>query len=139
MSALLTKSLADSFADSELFGAPLRGTFIDEFNSLVADQSTDQVVTVIAAVMVILMTVSQFITQLQIMAKNMSPEAKNSPMFRQQKILLYILPLVFAVSGCRLPPRRDVLLADLQLLDDDPAVHRHPEHADTGQRGGEGP
>ncbi|HEY8590894.1 MAG TPA: membrane protein insertase YidC [Naasia sp.] len=100
---MLTKSLADSFANSELFGAPLRGTFINEFNSLVAGQSTDWVVMVIAAVMVILMTVSQFITQLQIMAKNMSPEAKNSPMFRQQKILLYILPLVFAVSGVAFP------------------------------------
>ena len=46
---------------------------------------------------------SQFITQLQIMSKNQSPEAKNSPMFKQQKMLLYILPLVFAVSGVAFP------------------------------------
>ncbi|WP_108249238.1 membrane protein insertase YidC [Planctomonas deserti] len=92
---LLSRELADSFANSELFGAPLRATFIDN--------GGNALVMVIAAVMVILMTVSQFITQLQIMAKNMSPEAKNSPMFRQQKILLYILPLVFAVSGVAFP------------------------------------
>jgi len=92
---LLSRGLADSFANSELFGAPLRATFIDN--------GGNALVMVIAAVMVILMTVSQFITQLQIMAKNMSPEAKNSPMFRQQKILLYILPLVFAVSGVAFP------------------------------------
>ncbi len=92
---LLSRQLADSFANSELFGAPLRATFIDN--------GGNALVMVIAAVMVILMTVSQFITQLQIMAKNMSPEAKNSPMFRQQKILLYILPLVFAVSGVAFP------------------------------------
>jgi YidC/Oxa1 family membrane protein insertase len=49
------------------------------------------------------MTASQFITQLQIMSKNMSEETKASPQFRQQRILLYILPLVFAVSGFAFP------------------------------------
>src|SRR6185369_6965824 len=49
-----------------------------------------------AAVMVVVMTASQFITQLQIMSKNQSPEMKASPMYRQQRILLYILPLGFA-------------------------------------------
>jgi YidC/Oxa1 family membrane protein insertase len=92
---MLSRDLADSFANSELFGAPLRATFLDN--------GGNGLVMVIAAVMVLLMTASQFITQLQIMAKNMSPEAKNSPMFRQQKVLLYILPLVFAVSGVAFP------------------------------------
>jgi YidC/Oxa1 family membrane protein insertase len=49
------------------------------------------------------MTASQFITQLQIVSKNMSPEAKASPTFKQQRILLYILPLVFAFSGFAFP------------------------------------
>ena len=89
-------------------------------------------VVVIAAVMVVLMTASQFITQLQIMSKNQSPEMKASPMYRQQRILLYLLPLVFAFSGFRVPDRRDVLLADLEHLDDGSAVPRHPEHADPG-------
>ena len=53
--------------------------------------------------MVVLMTASQFITQLQIMSKNQSPEMKASPMYRQQRILLYILPLVFAFSGFAFP------------------------------------
>ncbi|WP_307807413.1 membrane protein insertase YidC [Naasia sp. SYSU D00948] len=100
---LLTRDLADSFANAELFGAPLRGTFINEFNLWTAGQGFNGAVMGIAAAMVVLMTASQFYTQLQIMAKNMSPEAKNSPMFRQQKILLYILPLVFAVSGVAFP------------------------------------
>jgi YidC/Oxa1 family membrane protein insertase len=99
----LTKDLANSFANSELFGAPLKSTFIGEFNLFTAGQSFNGLVMTIAATMVILMTASQFITQLQIMAKNMSPEAKNSPMFRQQRILLYILPLVFAFSGVAFP------------------------------------
>jgi len=54
-------------------------------------------------VMVILMTASQFITQLQIMSKNQSKEMKESPMYRQQRILLYLLPLVFAFSGFAFP------------------------------------
>ena len=58
---------------------------------------------VIASVMIVLMTASQFITQLQIVSKNMSPETKASPMFRQQRILLYLLPLVFAFSGVAFP------------------------------------
>ena len=53
--------------------------------------------------MVLLMTVSQFITQLQIMSKNQSAEMKASPTYRQQRILLYILPLVFAFSGFSFP------------------------------------
>ena len=53
--------------------------------------------------MVVLMTASQFITQLQIMSKNQSPEMKESPMYRQQRILLYVLPLVFAFSGFAFP------------------------------------
>ncbi|MCU1570274.1 MAG: preprotein translocase YidC [Naasia sp.] len=99
----LTASLADSFANSELFGAPLRSTFIGEFNLLTSGSDGNVLVMIIAATMVVLMTASQFVTQLQIMAKNMSPEAKNSPMFKQQRILLYILPLVFAFSGVAFP------------------------------------
>ena len=57
----------------------------------------------IALTMIVLMTASQFITQLQIVSKNMSPETKASPMFRQQRILLYLLPLVFAFSGVAFP------------------------------------
>ena len=53
--------------------------------------------------MVILMTGSQFITQLQIMSKNQSAEMKASPMYKQQRILLYLLPLVFAFSGFTFP------------------------------------
>src|SRR3954452_8336914 len=53
--------------------------------------------------MIALMTASQFVTQLQIMAKNVSEETKASPMYRQQRVLLYILPLVFIFSGIAFP------------------------------------
>jgi YidC/Oxa1 family membrane protein insertase len=91
---LLNKSLSDSFAKAQLLGAPLHETFTT---------ATTWHVQVIAATMIILMTASQFYTQLQLTSKNMSPETKASPMYKQQKMLLYVLPLVFLFSGLSFP------------------------------------
>ena len=97
---LLNQDLADLFGNASLFGvAPLHHSI----QSALSENPVEAVVIVIAVVMVILMTASQFITQLQIMSKNQSPEMKASPMYRQQRILLYILPLVFAFSGFAFP------------------------------------
>jgi len=52
---------------------------------------------------VVRMTGSQFLTQLQIVSKNRSPETKASPQFKQQRILLYLLPFVFLFSGFAFP------------------------------------
>ena len=95
---LLNQQLADSFASAVFLGAPLNSTFITAMNNGGPWQ-----VMVVAVIMIVLMTASQFITQLQIVSKNMSPETKASPMFRQQRILLYLLPLVFAFSGVAFP------------------------------------
>jgi YidC/Oxa1 family membrane protein insertase len=92
---LLNENLARSFGESDLFGAPLKATLANNEGSFL--------VIVFAVTMIALMTASQFITQLQIMSKNQSPEAKNSPMFKQQRILLYILPVVFIFSGVAFP------------------------------------
>jgi YidC/Oxa1 family membrane protein insertase len=96
----MSPELAKSFADASLFNiAPLHMSF----QSAMEAQPQQVVVMIIAAAMVVLMTASQFITQLQIVSKNMSEETKASPTFRQQRILLYILPLVFAFSGFAFP------------------------------------
>ena len=100
----LTETLAEQFGNAKLFGiAPLHDSFASQWALMVAGQSFEPSVMWIAATMVVLMTASQFVTQLQIVAKNMSPETKASPMFRQQRILLYLLPLVFAFSGVAFP------------------------------------
>ena len=97
---LLTQDLSTNFGKASLFGiAPLH----DSIQSALAANPVETVVVVIAVVMVVIMTASQFITQLQIMSKNQSAEMKASPMYRQQRILLYILPLVFAFSGFAFP------------------------------------
>ena len=93
---LLTPELSESFGTSSLFGiAPL--------HLAISTADGNVAVIVIAVIMVILMTGSQFITQLQIMSKNQSAEMKASPMYRQQRVLLYLLPLVFAFSGFTFP------------------------------------
>jgi YidC/Oxa1 family membrane protein insertase len=93
---LLDKQLSESFGTSSLFDiAPL--------HLAISTSNGNTAVVIIAVVMVVLMTGSQFITQLQIMSKNQSAEMKASPMFRQQRILLYLLPLVFAFSGFTFP------------------------------------
>jgi YidC/Oxa1 family membrane protein insertase len=58
---------------------------------------------IIAMVMVVAMCATQFITQRQLMSKNMPPDALTGPYAQQQKILLYVLPIVFAVSGVAFP------------------------------------
>lgn len=90
----LTKALAGSFAKSDVFGAHLSDTFM----------STDNMATkIVAAVMIVLMTASQFITQRQILAKNTNPDVNNSQYMQTQKIMMYIFPVIFAVSGVAFP------------------------------------
>lgn len=93
---LLNEQLSAEFGKATLFGiAPLGATMVN------ADGNVW--VIVIASVLIVLMTASQFITQLQIMSKNQSAEMKASPMYRQQRILLYVLPIVFLFSGIAFP------------------------------------
>jgi len=97
----MTEDLAKQFGEAALFGlAPLQATMSYAFSeaSVLSSSATVAVITT-AAVMVVAMSASQFVTQLQIMSKNQSPAMKESPMYRQQRILLYMLPLVFLFSG----------------------------------------
>jgi YidC/Oxa1 family membrane protein insertase len=91
---LLVQELALSFSQAEIFGAKLSATFF----------SSDSLnVKILAGIMIILMSGSQFITQKQIMAKNQNPDVANSQFMQTQKLLLYVLPLVFLVSGVTFP------------------------------------
>ncbi|MFD5278287.1 membrane protein insertase YidC [Pseudarthrobacter sp. NPDC058362] len=89
----------EQFDESTIFGAPLSATLLHGTppgGNVVA-------VWVLSIIMILAMTASQFITQKQIMAKNMSEEAMASPFMRQQKMMLYILPIVFGVGGINFP------------------------------------
>jgi YidC/Oxa1 family membrane protein insertase len=92
----LTEELAKQFGDSKLFDViPVSGTFL----------KTGGVtgVMVVAAVLVVAMTATTFLTQRQLMSKNMPADALSGPYAQQQKMLLYVLPVVFAVGGIAFP------------------------------------
>jgi YidC/Oxa1 family membrane protein insertase len=91
---LLNLDLAQLFAKADLFGAPLKDTFLS---------SNLLEVKILAAVMILVMTASQFITQKQIMAKNQNPETANSQYMQTQKIMLVLFPIIFAISGISFP------------------------------------
>lgn len=86
------------FDAAEIFGAPLSSTFLGSIGG-----GGNLSVIILSVIMILAMTASQFITQKQIMAKNMSEEAMQSPFMRQQKLMLYILPLVFGIGGINFP------------------------------------
>ncbi len=133
----LNATLAQQFGNATLFGvAPLHQSFQGAMNA----HPPQVAVMVIAAVMVVLMTGSQFLTQLQIVSKNMSPETKASPQPAVQAAAdpPVPAPLRVPVLRLRVPARRHVLLADLEPLDHGSAVPGHSQHADPGLRRSKG-
>ena len=87
--------LTASMHDAEIFGVPLYATFMD------ADQTPSPTATrILAIIMIALMTATTFLTQRQLIVKNSAPD---NPMVKQQKILLYVFPVIFAVSGINFP------------------------------------
>lgn len=98
---VLTNELMREFYNAKLFGvASLHDTLVGAWET----QAPGWQVTVgILLVLVVLMIVSQFFTQLQIISKNLSPEAKTGQAYQMQKIMLYILPLAFIFSGVFFP------------------------------------
>jgi YidC/Oxa1 family membrane protein insertase len=92
----LNEDLAESFGNSKIFGTiPIKDTFLN--NGGVVG------VMVMAAVLVVAMTATTFLTQRQLMSKNMPADALSGPYAQQQKMLLYVLPVVFAVGGIAFP------------------------------------
>jgi YidC/Oxa1 family membrane protein insertase len=92
--ALLTADLSQKFADATLFGAKIS----DSFTSTSLTE-----VRILAGVLVLAMTATTFLTQRQLMSKNMPADAMTGPYAQQQKMLLYVLPVVFAVGGIAFP------------------------------------
>ncbi|QIG46186.1 membrane protein insertase YidC [Nocardioides anomalus] len=92
----LTETQAKEFGKAELFGKlPLAASFTDSQGILA--------VQIVAAILVLAMTATTFTTQRQLMSKNMPPDALTGQYAQQQKMLLYVLPVVFAVGGIAFP------------------------------------
>ena len=91
----MSNSDAISLAKAEIFGVPISKTFMTA-NGHVG-------VIVLATVLVLAMTATTFLTQKQLMAKNMPADALTGPFAQQQKIMLYVLPVMFGVGGVAFP------------------------------------
>src|SRR3954452_15884633 len=92
---LLTHAQARELRDAEIFGVKISASF--------TTADGDHRVQVLAAILVLAMTATTFLTQRQLMSKNMPADALSGPYAQQQKLLLYVLPLVFAVGGIPFP------------------------------------
>ena len=85
--------------DASIFGAPLYGYFMGA-SEVAADGFNPLNTRILSFVLIILMTATTFLTQRQLIVKNSAPD---NPFVKQQKILLYVFPLVFAIGGINFP------------------------------------
>jgi YidC/Oxa1 family membrane protein insertase len=90
----ITQSVAGDIESSTLFGAQLSDVFL---------QTDSWVSRTVVIALIVAMSVTTFTTQRQLTMKNMPPSALEGPMAQTQKIMLYMLPLVFAISGVNFP------------------------------------
>ena len=91
----LTSQLAEQASQAKFFGAKISQTFLG---------STDGQVKLVTILLIVLMSVTTFTTQRQLMMKNMPKmDSSNNMMLQQQKIMLYLFPIIFALSGVNFP------------------------------------
>ncbi|GAA2180302.1 membrane protein insertase YidC [Brooklawnia cerclae] len=88
--------LVQSLSHATAFGAQLSGTFLPLTSGFGATQ-------ILALVLIILMTVLLFFQQLHMMRRNMPPTALEGPMGQQQKMMLYMMPLMYVFGGLGMP------------------------------------
>jgi YidC/Oxa1 family membrane protein insertase len=85
----------DSAAQATFFGAKISQSFLG---------SPDTTVKIVTVILIFIMSATTFTTQRQLMVKGMPKmDASNNMMLQQQKIMLYLFPVIFAVSGVNFP------------------------------------
>lgn len=87
----------ESLRHATIFGAEISQTFLR------ASGEGAMNVKIVAVVLIILMTTTMFITQLQLMRKNMPKEALEGQAAQMQKIMLYVFPIFFLIGGFNFP------------------------------------
>ncbi|MFB4423240.1 membrane protein insertase YidC [Streptomyces sp. QL37] len=99
---VIDQPLLDSARQAHIFGAPLAAKFMDSEEKVQALGASLTDVRVVTAIMIVMMSASQFFTQRQLMTKNVDLTVK-TPYMQQQKMLMYIFPVIFAVMGINFP------------------------------------
>ncbi|MFC1410437.1 membrane protein insertase YidC [Streptacidiphilus sp. N1-12] len=90
---VITPALLVSAQQAHIFGAPLSATF---FNSHIVN------VKIVAAVMILTMCFTQFLTTRQLMTKNVDLSVK-TPYMQQQKMMMYVFPVIYIFIGANMP------------------------------------
>lgn len=88
--------LVSSLQHAKIFNAELAGRFLPMHNGFGATQ-------VVALVLIIILVGTMFYTQLQLTRKNMPPESLTGPMAQQQKMMVYLFPLMYLFTGVSFP------------------------------------
>ena len=92
---VLTQQDVENAAQAKFFGAPISETFLG---------STNGTVKLVTVLLIAFMSLTTFTTQRQLMVKGMPKmDSSNNMMLQQQKIMLYLFPIIFAVSGVNFP------------------------------------
>ncbi|WP_318208256.1 MULTISPECIES: membrane protein insertase YidC [unclassified Streptomyces] len=99
---VMNQALVDSARQAHIFGAPIAAKFMDSPEKVEALNASLTDVRIVTAIMIIMMSASQFFTQRQLMMKNVDLSVK-TPYMQQQKMLMYIFPVIFAVMGINFP------------------------------------
>ncbi|MFE9092734.1 membrane protein insertase YidC [Streptomyces sp. NPDC007264] len=99
---VIDDKLLASAQKAHIFGAPLASKFMDSASKVEALGASLTDVRVVTALMIVLMSLSQFYTQRQLMTKNVDTTVK-TPFMQQQKMLMYVFPIMFAVFGINFP------------------------------------
>ncbi len=89
----MNQQLIDEASQATIFGAPISASFLG---------SDDPNVKIVSLVLILLMTLTTFITQKQLLVKGIA-NADSNPFLQQQKLLVYVFPLMFAVFGINFP------------------------------------
>lgn len=89
----MTVELAEQMDQAIVVGIELSSTFL----------TGGWWVKAVTAVLIVIMAGTQFWTQRQMMTKNMSEAALDNPFMKQQKMMLYLMPVVFGIGGIYFP------------------------------------
>ncbi|MEU6326107.1 membrane protein insertase YidC [Streptomyces sp. NPDC047049] len=99
---VIDQPLLESAQKAHIFGAPLAAKFMDSAEKIQSLGASVVDVRVVTIIMIVLMSASQFYTQRQLMTKNVDLTVK-TPFMQQQKMLMYVFPIMFAVFGINFP------------------------------------
>jgi YidC/Oxa1 family membrane protein insertase len=85
------------FDESSILGAPLSASVLH------GGAGDPAPVIVLTVLMIGAMAAAQFMTQRRVLARSMPEGSADNPLLRQQRMFLYVLPLIFGVGGILFP------------------------------------